>query len=109
DNLGLHESTVARAVAGKYVETPRGLLPFRFFFTNAYMTDEVSDISAETVREAIKDIIDKEDKSKPLSDHKISDLLEIKGIHCARRTVSKYRAELNLGNTQQRRLFRKSC
>ncbi|CCB87375.1 RNA polymerase sigma-54 factor [Parachlamydia acanthamoebae UV-7] len=109
DNLGLHESTVARAVAGKYVETPRGLLPFRFFFTNAYMTDEGSDISAETVREAIKDIIDKEDKSKPLSDHKISDLLEIKGIHCARRTVSKYRAELNLGNTQQRRLFRKSC
>ncbi|PJD96309.1 MAG: RNA polymerase sigma-54 factor [Parachlamydia sp.] len=107
ENLNLHESTIARAVSGKYVETPRGIFPFRFFFTNAYLTSEGTDISSETVRNTIQTIIEKEDKSKPLSDHKISEKLRLSGIECARRTIAKYRGELNIGNAQQRRSFAK--
>jgi len=107
ESLNLHESTIARAVSGKYVETPRGIYPFRFFFTNAYLTAEGTDISSETVRNAIQGIIDGEDKAKPLSDLKISGKLQLAGIECARRTIAKYRGELNIGNAQQRRVFSK--
>lgn len=106
EHLNLHESTIARAVSGKYIDTPRGLFPLRYFFTNAYITSE-GDISSETVRNAIKAIIDGENKTKPLSDLKISSALESQGITCARRTIAKYRNELNLGNAQQRRSFSK--
>lgn len=105
EKLELHESTVARAVSNKYVNCPRGLLPLRSFFTNALSTDEGTDISSKSVRDAIMDIISHENKLKPLSDLKISQLLKEKGIHCARRTVAKYRVEFNIGNAQQRKKF----
>ncbi len=103
DELDMHESTITRTVANKYVDTPRGLLPLKSFFTHAYEAEDGEEISSKTVREAVKAIIDQEDKAKPYSDEKISQLLKEQGILCARRTIAKYRIELNLGNAQQRR------
>lgn len=105
DELDLHESTIARAVSNKYMNSPRGIIPLRSFFTNAYVTNEGVDISSRTVRDELSAIIQGEDKHKPLSDEAISAKLKAKGIICARRTVAKYRTELNIGNAQQRRHF----
>lgn len=105
DELNLHESTIARTVSNKYIYTPRGLFPLRSFFTSKYVSEEGEDLSAATVKQAILDLIAKEDKRHPLSDEKISLLLKQQGIPCARRTVAKYRTILRMGNTQQRRKF----
>lgn len=106
DELNVHESTIARTVSNKYIYSPRGLFPLRAFFTTRYVSEEGEDLSASTVKQAILDLISKEDKKHPLSDEKISLLLKQKGISCARRTVAKYRLMLQIGNTQQRRKFR---
>jgi RNA polymerase sigma-54 factor len=105
EELELHESTIARAVSNKYVDTPRGLLPLRSFFTNALSTQEGEDVSSDTVKKALNDLIVKEDKTKPLSDADLSKKLEDLGFNCARRTVAKYRTELNLGNAHQRKKY----
>lgn len=106
EELELNESTVARAVSNKYIETPRGLLPFRFFFTAGLSSNNGEEISANTVKELIKGFINQEDPHHPLSDESISHLIEHEGIKCARRTVAKYRVALKTGNAQQRRKFR---
>lgn len=105
DELNVHESTVARTVANKYINSPRGIFPLRAFFTNKYVSEEGDDLSSSTVRETILALLAEEDKKHPLSDEKISHLLKEKGITCARRTVAKYRTALNIGNTQQRKKF----
>jgi RNA polymerase sigma-54 factor len=102
DELQMHESTIARAVSNKYIDTPRGLLSLRFFFTNRLKTHQ-HEVSANTARQLVKEIICGEQKEKPLSDSAISELLKEKGILCARRTVAKYRTLLKVGNAQQRR------
>ncbi len=103
--LGLHESTIARAVASKYLSCPRGLVPLRSFFTNAYASQEGADISSRTVKDILLEIVKAEDKKHPLSDEALSHKIEEKGVHCARRTVSKYRQELNIGSSSQRKHF----
>lgn len=105
EELGVHESTIARAVANKYMDSPRGILPLRSFFTNAYVTEQGQDISSRTVRDALETLITKENKTKPFSDDALSRLLKAQGIPCARRTVAKYRSELQIGNALQRRLY----
>lgn len=105
DELGLHESTVARTVANKHLFSPQGLLPLRSFFTTKYTSEEGDELSSSTVRNAILDLLAKEDKQHPLSDEKISVCLKENGILCARRTVAKYRSLLHIGNTQQRKKF----
>jgi len=105
DELHLHESTIARAVANKFMDSPRGILPLRSFFTNAYMTEKGDDISSKTVKEVLLEIVNAENKQKPLSDDAISEELKRRGISCARRTVAKYRVLLNLGNAHQRKKF----
>lgn len=105
EELNVHESTIARTVANKYINSPRGIFPLRAFFTNKYVTDEGEDISSSTVKQAILKLIEHENKNLPLSDHKISLLLKEQGISCARRTVAKYRFILKIGNTQQRKKF----
>lgn len=105
EQLELHESTIARAVANKYVDSPRGILPLRSFFTNSLATQNGEDVSSNTARNVLLDIINGEDKMKPLSDADLSRSLEEKGISCARRTIAKYRTELQLGNAQQRRKY----
>lgn len=103
--LELHESTIARAVANKYMNCPRGVLPLRSFFTNAYSTQKGEDISSKTVKDSLRDIVEKEDKKKPLSDEALSAMLKDIGIDCARRTVAKYRKELNIGTASQRKMY----
>ncbi len=104
EKLELHESTVARAVANKYVSCVRGILPLRSFFTHAYITESGENISAQTVKELLIKILKEEDRNSPLSDETISAMIKEEGIHCARRTVAKYRQELGIGNTTQRRI-----
>lgn len=105
DELDVHESTIARTVSNKYLFSPRGLLPLRTFFTNKYKSTEGKDISSTTIKDSIMDFVNAENKSRPLSDEKISNLLKERGMTCARRTVAKYRLMLGIGNTQQRKKF----
>ena len=105
DELDVHESTIARTVASKYIDSSRGLLPLRSFFTNGYVNEQGQELSSTTVRDVLQQIIAGEDKMRPLSDEAISMLIRKKGIQCARRTVAKYRGELNIGNAQQRREY----
>lgn len=105
EELDLHESTIARTVSNKYIASPRGLLPLRAFFTSGYVSEEGEDLSSKTVREAIVELIKSEDPQHPYSDETISGLLKKKGILCARRTIAKYRTELKIGNTTQRKKF----
>lgn len=105
EELNVHESTIARTVSNKYIDSPRGLFPLRAFFTTEYLSESGEALSSKTVQEAILDLIEEEDKRHPLSDEKISQLLKEKGIPCARRTVAKHRALLNKGNTLQRKKF----
>lgn len=105
EELNLHESTIARTVSNKYLNSPRGIFPLRAFFTTKYISDEGDTLSSQTVKEAIFALIENEDKSHPLSDAKISIMLKQQGISCARRTVAKHRQAFQIGNTQQRKKF----
>lgn len=105
EELNLHESTIARTVSNKYINSPRGIYPLRAFFTSKYISEEGKDLSSATVQQAILDLIKNEDKTSPLSDEKISSLLKQKGIPCARRTIAKHRLALQIGNAQQRRKY----
>ena len=96
DMAGVHESTVSRVTSNKYVETPQGIYRLKYFFSGELPTDSGSNVAATTVKEKIKNMIGNEDAAKPLSDKAISDALEAEGIHTARRTVAKYREELNI-------------
>ncbi len=105
DELNLHESTVARIVAHKYIDSPRGILPLKSLFTTKYVADDGQWLSSATIKQTILAVIQQEDKGHPLSDQEISALLTKQGITCARRTVTKYRQVLHLGNVQQRKQF----
>ncbi|MGC6426735.1 MAG: RNA polymerase factor sigma-54 [Akkermansiaceae bacterium] len=94
--IGVHPTTISRAVAGKYVDTPHGMMEMRKFFASGYATSDGTNISNEAVREALQDLIAKEEPSKPLSDSKLEKLLKEQGIKVARRTVAKYREQLNI-------------
>jgi RNA polymerase sigma-54 factor len=100
----LHESTVSRATADKYVATPRGNFPFRYFFSNALPgTDGDASHSAEAIRQQVKVMIEREDPEDVLSDDQITALLRAEGILIARRTVAKYRESLGIPSSVQRR------
>ncbi len=100
---GVHESTVSRVTSHKYVETPIGTFPLKFFFRNQLATTHGSSVSSEHVKAAIKDLISNEDTAKPISDQTVSTLLKKKGIVVARRTVQKYREELGILSSRQRK------
>ena len=106
DKLEIHESTVSRGVNGKYMLTPFGLYEFKFFFNAALETDNLSEgASSAGIKRDIKDIIDGENKKKPLSDDAISKLLKEKGVSVARRTVAKYREEMGIPSSSRRKEF----
>jgi RNA polymerase sigma-54 factor len=102
EELSLHESTISRAIAGKYVQTPRGLYPWKFFFPRAYITKSGA-LAPAWVKEQIKELIIAEDKARPLSDQRLTEILEERGLKLARRTVAKYREELGIAARQFRR------
>lgn len=97
-DLELHESTVSRAVRGKYLQCDQGVFPLRYFFTQGVKAaaEGEQDVSSESVRYKMKQLIDEEDKQKPYSDQKLAELLGGEGIDISRRTVAKYRAQLNI-------------
>ena len=106
DKLDIHESTVSRGVNGKYMLTPFGLYEFKFFFNAALETENSSEgASSAGIKRDIKDIIDGENKKKPLSDDAISKLLKEKGVSVARRTVAKYREEMGIPSSSRRKEF----
>jgi RNA polymerase sigma-54 factor len=105
DVVGVHETTVSRAIANKYIKTPHGVFEFKFFFTPGYQSDTGASVSNTSVKDMINDLIAGEDRSQPLSDQEIVVKLEEKGIKIARRTVAKYREELGLLPSNLRREY----
>jgi RNA polymerase sigma-54 factor len=103
DDIGMHESTVSRVVANKFMATPRGIFPLKFFFHSAISHALQGDISSIVVKERIKELIDQEDAAHPLSDARVARQLNRLGIRIARRTVAKYREELRVLSSEQRR------
>lgn len=94
--VGVHETTVSRAVSGKYMQTPQGVYEMKYFFTSGIKTSSGEGMSNTSVKGMINEMVGKEDNSKPLSDEEIVKLLGSKGVVIARRTVAKYRSELNI-------------
>jgi RNA polymerase sigma-54 factor len=105
--VGMHESTISRVTTNKYVHTPQGLFELKYFFNSSIRRMADEDIASESVKQAIKKIIDEEDKSNPLSDQQIVELLAKRdGIQIARRTVAKYREMLGiLSSSKRKKLF----
>jgi RNA polymerase sigma-54 factor len=105
DRVGVHVSTVSRAIAGKYVQTPRGVFPLKHFFTGGVEKEDGELESWEVVRQKLLQVVDNEDKSSPLSDEQIAEELAKQGIEIARRTVSKYRKVLAIPSSRRRREY----
>jgi RNA polymerase sigma-54 factor len=105
DELNLHATTVSRAVAGKYILTPQGIMEMRAFFATGYQTESGTEVSNAGVREAIQQLIAQENPSKPLSDDAITKALENQGLKVARRTIAKYREHLNILPSHLRKSF----
>ena len=103
--VGVHVATVSRAVAGKYVQTPRGIYPLRMFFTSGTKTAGGEDVAWDAVKVKLKEVIDAEDKSKPLNDDELAAELAKHGITIARRTVAKYRKLMEIAPARQRRQY----
>lgn len=104
DAIGMHESTVSRATAGKFMATPRGVFELKYFFTTAISGTAGQEAhSAEAVRQRIKELIDDEPPNKVLSDDRIVEILKAGGIDIARRTVAKYRESMRIPSSVQRR------
>jgi RNA polymerase sigma-54 factor len=105
DAVGVHETTVSRAISGKYIATPQGVVEMKFFFTPGYQTNDGVALSNTSVKETIADLVRSEDNRMPLSDKEIVEILSERGIPIARRTVAKYRAELNILPSNLRKQF----
>ena len=105
DAVGVHETTVSRAVSGKYMATPQGVFEMKYFFTSGYETTTGESLSNISVKGAILDLVKHENGSAPLSDHEIVEILAERGIPIARRTVAKYRDELNILPSHMRRKY----
>jgi len=105
DQLGIHVATVSRAVNEKYIQTPRGIYPLRMFFSGGTETEDGDAMSWTAIQAKLKQIIDEEDKSNPLSDDALADKLKEMGIDIARRTIAKYRKQLNIPPARQRKEY----
>jgi RNA polymerase sigma-54 factor len=103
--VGVHETTVSRAVSGKYMQTPQGIFEMKYFFTAGIQTATGEGMSNTSVKDMIAEMFKKEDTTKPLSDQEIVKMLQEKGIVIARRTVAKYRSELNILPSNLRKVY----
>ena len=108
DAVGVHETTVSRAISGKYIATPHGVFEMKYFFTPGYQTASGESMSNTSVKGAIAELVKGEDTKNPLSDKEIVEILSKRGIPIARRTVAKYRNELNILPSNMRKEFSKS-
>ncbi|MDH3215551.1 MAG: RNA polymerase factor sigma-54 [Candidatus Krumholzibacteria bacterium] len=103
--INMHESTVSRVTTNKYVQTPRGVFELKFFFSSSLGTQDGSEISAKSAKDRIRRIIEAENAHNPLSDQRIADMLKSGGLNIARRTVAKYREQLNILPARMRKEY----
>ncbi|MEE2887980.1 MAG: RNA polymerase factor sigma-54 [Planctomycetota bacterium] len=105
DEVGVHISTVSRAVSGKYIQTPQGILELKRFFSGGTVTDSGEFMSQQAVKLMLKSIVEGEDKAHPFSDDQLVELLSKEGVRIARRTVTKYRKALDIESSTRRRQY----
>lgn len=105
EKLQVHETTVSRAVAGKYAATPRGVYPLRYFFSGGYCNSSGEDVGVNAVKEKLRELILQEDPAHPLSDEKLAGMLKASGVDIARRTVAKYRESMKIPGASLRRKY----
>ncbi len=105
DAIGVHETTVSRAVSGKYMATPHGVFEMKYFFTTGYQQEDGQSLSNTSVKQALARIVAEENKKKPHSDQALVETMEKRGIKIARRTVAKYREELGILPSHMRRTY----
>lgn len=103
EHIGMHESTVSRVTNEKYVQTPRGVLPLKFFFSSGLSTTGGEDVSARGIKDQIDKLVKGEDPKNPLTDQAIVEILQDQGVHIARRTVAKYRDQLGVLSARMRK------
>ena len=103
DKVGVHVTTVSRAVDDKYMQTPRGILPLREFFVGGTTSADGEEVAWDAIRIKLQELVDDEDKSKPYSDDELVKKLEHHGLKVARRTVTKYRKKMDIPSSRQRR------
>jgi RNA polymerase sigma-54 factor len=103
EDIGMHESTISRVTTNKYMQTPQGLFELKYFFNSGLSTSEGEFLASESVKNMIREIIEKEDSKKPLSDQKIAEMLSGQTVNIARRTVTKYREMLKFGSSSERK------
>jgi RNA polymerase sigma-54 factor len=108
EDISMHESTVSRVTSNKYVHTPQGIFELKYFFSTAVATTDGDVVAAESIRNRIRQLVQEEDSTKPLSDNKISNILAKENIQVARRTVAKYRDQLKILPVKHRRKARVS-
>jgi RNA polymerase sigma-54 factor len=104
EEIGVHPSTVSRAVANKYAHTPQGVFELRYFFSESVNGPEGGNTSLLILKRRVKKLIDDEDPTKPLTDEQITRILQSQGIQVTRRTVAKYREDMKIPSTHQRRV-----
>ena len=104
-DIGMHESTVSRVVNNKYMHTPQGVYEMKFFFHSGINSTEGESVSSVTIKQRIRKIIEAEDQRRPLSDSKIMSILQREGLALARRTIAKYREELKIPTSNQRKVL----
>ncbi len=102
EKIGVHETTVSRAIANKHIQTSRGLFPMKHFFQSGYNCADGSSMTPECVKELIAQAVDNEDAGDPLTDMQLSALLKTKGLRIARRTIAKYREEMSISSSKER-------
>ena len=105
DAVGVHISTVSRAISGKYIQTPQGIFDMKRFFSGGTITDSGKVVSQQAVKDTLRDIVASEDRHNPLSDDLLVEALAGRGVHIARRTVTKYRKALNIESSSRRKEF----
>jgi RNA polymerase sigma-54 factor len=105
NDIGMHESTVSRVVNNKYMHTPQGVFEMKFFFHSGISSSYGESVSSVTIKQRIRKIIEAEDPRKPLSDSKIVSILQNEGLILARRTIAKYREELKIPTSNQRKIL----
>jgi len=105
DAVHVHISTVSRAASGKYIQTPQGIFDMKRFFSSGTMSDAGDMVSQQAVKDTLKQIVDNEDKDNPLSDDHLVEELGKRGVHIARRTVTKYRKALGIDSSTRRKHF----
>jgi RNA polymerase sigma-54 factor len=103
EQVGVHVTTISRAVDDKWIQTPRGILPLRRFFVGGTQSSDGDEVAWDTIRLKLQEVVDQEDKSNPYSDEELVKQLEKHGLKVARRTITKYRQKMGIPGSRQRR------